>query len=158
MAKSNKIIIIAIALVLFIAVCIAGLMHFTKGQDAKSKDPNVDVDISTMSSTATYSEVLNIMTNPRDYENKKIKAKGLYTVSVDADNGERYTYCLIQDATKCCAQGLLFKLKDGESEKLPAEGSVFTIVGTLHIKDMPGQKDTIYVELDDTRITETSKK
>lgn len=158
MAKRHKVIVISIALVLFVTGCIAGLVYFTKDRAAKSKDPNADVDISTMSSTATYSEVLNIMTNPKDYENKKIKAKGLYTVSIDADSGRRYTYCLIQDATKCCAQGLLFTLKAGEEEKLPAEGSIFTIIGTLHIKDMPDQKDTVYVELDDTEITKTTDK
>lgn len=154
--KKTKLIVIIITLLAFVAVCIGITLHIVSGNSSKT-DKSVDLDLSTMSATAIYSEVSNMMTDPKKYVGKTIKVKGYYTVSIDPSTGERYTYCLIPDATECCQQGLLFKLKKGEASKLPAEEKRFVISGKFTLKTLPEDKNATYVELENAKIYKGEK-
>ena len=154
--KKTKLIVIIITLLAFVAVCIGITLHIVSGNNSKA-DKSVDIDLSTMSATAIYSEVSNMMTDPKKYVGKTIKVKGYYTVSIDPSTGERYTYCLIPDATECCQQGLLFKLKKGEASKLPAEDKKFVISGKFTLKALPEDKNATYVELENAKIYKGEK-
>lgn len=154
--KKTKLIVIIITLLAFVAVCIGITLHIVSGNNSKA-DKSVDLDLSTMSATAIYSEVSNMMTDPKKYVGKTIKVKGYYTVSIDPSTGERYTYCLIPDATECCQQGLLFKLKKGEASKLPAENKKFVISGKFTLKALPEDKNATYVELENAKIYKGEK-
>lgn len=149
--KKTKLIVIIITLLAFVAVCIGITLHIVSGNNSKA-DKSVDIDLSTMSATAIYSEVSNMMTDPKKYVGKTIKVKGYYTVSIDPGTGERHTYCLIPDATECCQQGLLFKLKKGEVSKLPAEEKRFVISGKFTLKTLPEDKNATYVELENAKV------
>ena len=72
----------------------------------------IDVDLTTLSSTMVYSEVYNMMTAPNDYIDKTIKMKGLFAYYHDDTTGNDYFACIIQDATACCTQGIEFVLTD----------------------------------------------
>ncbi len=154
--KKTKLIVIIITLLAFVAVCIGITLHIVSGNSSKT-DKSVDIDLSTMSATAIYSEVSNMMTDPKKYVGKTIKVKGYYTVSIDPSTGERYTYCLIPDATECCQQGLLFKLKKGEASKLPAEEKRFVISGKFTLKTLPEDKNATYVELENAKVYKGEK-
>ena len=154
--KKTKLIVIIITLLAFVAVCIGITLHIVSGNNSKA-DKSVDLDLSTMSATAIYSEVSNMMTDPKKYVGKTIKVKGYYTVSIDPSTGERYTYCLIPDATECCQQGLLFKLKKDEASKLPAEEKRFVISGKFTLKTLPEDKNATYVELENAKIYKGEK-
>lgn len=154
--KKTKLIVIIITLLAFVAVCIGITLHIVSGNNSKA-DKSVDLDLSTMSATAIYSEVSNMMTDPKKYVGKTIKVKGYYTVSIDPSTGERYTYCLIPDATECCQQGLLFKLKKGEASKLPAEEKRFVISGKFTLKTLPEDKNATYVELENAKVYKDGK-
>ena len=149
--KKTKLIIIIITLLAF-----GVTLHIVAHNKAKT-DGHVDIDLSTMSATAIYSEVSNMMTDPKKYVGKTIKVKGYYTVSIDPGTGERYTYCLIPDATECCQQGLLFKLKKGEASKLPAEDKKFVISGKFTLKTLPEDKNATYVELENAKVYKDGK-
>ena len=78
---------------------------------ADSKDTTnlkIDVDLTKLSKTMVYSEVLNMMQSPKKYIGKVVKMKGTCSVLDDAINQKTYYSCIIQDATACCAQGLEF--------------------------------------------------
>lgn len=154
--RKTKLIVIIITLLAFVAVCIGITLHIVSGNGSKT-DRNVDLDLSTMSATAIYSEVSNMMTNPKKYVGKTVKVKGYYIVSVDPSTGERYTYCLIPDATECCQQGLLFKLKKDEASKLPAEEKRFVISGKFTLKTLPDDKNATYVELENAKVYKGEK-
>ncbi len=154
--KKTKLIVIIITLLAFVAVCIGITLHIVSGNNSKA-DKSVDLDLSTMSATAIYSEVSNMMTDPKKYVGKTIKVKGYYTVSIDPSTGERYTYCLIPDATECCQQGLLFKLKKDEASKLPAEEKRFVISGKFTLKTLPEDKNATYVELENAKVYKGEK-
>ncbi|MCR5310578.1 MAG: MSCRAMM family adhesin SdrC [Lachnospiraceae bacterium] len=82
--------------------------------DIKAGD-TVDVDLTKLSSTMVYSEVLNMMTYPDNYVGKTVRMSGLFASYHDDASGNDYYACVIQDATACCAQGIEFILNEDYS-------------------------------------------
>lgn len=76
----------------------------------KSAD-GIDVDLTTLSSTAVYAEVWNMMAEPESYIRKTVKMKGVFAVYEDETTGQQYFACIIVDALGCCRRGLEFILK-----------------------------------------------
>ena len=100
-----------------------------KNTDKKGTDnKEVDIDLTTMSSTMVYSEVYNIMTNPDDYIGKTIKMTGEYYNYLSADETVAFPACVIADATACCQQGIEFVLEKGD---YPEEGTTVTVTGVF---------------------------
>ncbi|MGL5259866.1 MAG: hypothetical protein ACRC7V_07130 [Lachnospiraceae bacterium] len=69
---------------------------------------DIDVDLTTMSSTLVYAEVYNMMQNPTDYIGKTVKLNGIYYKATSEDTTKFYNYAIISDAASCCAQGIEF--------------------------------------------------
>ena len=92
---------------------------------------DVDLDLTILSKTMVYSEVYNIMVSPEDYVGKIIRMNGIYNTFIDEATGIRYFYCIIQDATACCAQGIEFVLTDDYKfpDDYPENGDIATVVG-----------------------------
>ena len=106
---------------------------------------NIDIDLTTMSSTMVYSEVLNIMTDPSGYIGKTIKMEGTCMCFKDETSGKTYYTCLIQDATACCAQGIEFILADNYTEvDYPNDGDNICVIGEF---DTYAEGDYIYCTL-----------
>lgn len=94
------------------------------------------MDMTFMSSTVIYSEVLNMMTNPEEYAGKTIRITGLFAIGED-DDGNPVVGCIIPDATQCCAQGVQF-FWNGEHkfpDDYPQEGETITVEGVFDYKD-----------------------
>ena len=70
----------------------------------------VDVDLTTMSSTMVYSEVLNMLDYPSQYVGKIVKMKGPFRPFGSTNEDYCYPAIVIQDATACCASGIEFLL------------------------------------------------
>lgn len=103
--------------------------------DAKTDAPKtegVDVDLTTMSSTMVYSEVLNMQKKPDDYEGKIVKMKGPFNVT--EQGGNRYFACIIADATACCSTGIEFVWAGDHAypDDYPAENQEITVTGTFN--------------------------
>ena len=83
-----------------------------------------DVDLTELNSTMVYSEVYNMLSEPKKYIGKTVRMSGSMAMS----EGELQTYyaCIIKDATACCSQGIEFVLKEGS---YPEEGSDITVYG-----------------------------
>ncbi len=96
----------------------------------------IDVDLTTLSSTMVYSEVYNMVNTPDDYVGKIIKMKGTAASFYDENEKETYYACIIQDATACCSQGLEYVLQG--SADYPRDDEEITVVGefqTYTLKD-----------------------
>ena len=122
------------------------------GSDVEKTYNKVDVNLSAMSPSLVYSEVLNIMTDPDNYCGKTIKMSGLFASILDGDDNNTYLACIIQDATACCAQGIEFQpfkpdLKNKDVGSL--EGKNITVVGTFDKYNVGGNT---YYSLKDARI------
>lgn len=106
-----------------------------KPEPIKSESVSVDVDLTTLSSTMVYSEVLNIMTYPETYVGKTVKMRGIFAYYHDEQTDQYYFGCIIQDATACCAQGIEFILTDDYlfPDDYPKEGEIVTVAGEFFI-------------------------
>ena len=99
--------------------------------ESTPEDSDVDIDLTKLSKTMVYSEVYNIMLKPEDYVGKTMRMGGEYYIFTDEVTGNRYFYCVIQDATACCAQGIEFILTDDYKypDDYPEEGTYLTVSG-----------------------------
>ena len=97
---------------------------------AKSAD-GIDVDLTGMSSTMVYSEVLNMQKKPDDYLGKVVRMKGPFNVT--EIDGNRYFACIIKDATACCSSGIEFEWAGDHSypEDYPEKNQEITVTGTF---------------------------
>ena len=94
---------------------------------------NIDLDLTTYSSTMVYTEVYNMMLQPKEYKGKTVKIKGLFTTYCEESTGVYYFACIVQDATACCSQGIEFSLAGDYTypEDYPKEGEEITVVGVF---------------------------
>ena len=111
----------------------------------------LDVDLTTLSSTMVYSEVYNMMYEPDRYVGKRIKMNGQFAVYEDPNTGAVYTACIIMDATACCSQGLEFVLAGEKTypDDYPELGSEITVTGVFQLYDENG---TTYCHLVDAEM------
>ena len=94
---------------------------------------NIDLDLTTYSSTMVYTEVYNMMLQPKEYKGKTVKIKGLFATYCEESTGVNYFACIVQDATACCSQGIEFSLAGDYTypEDYPKEGEEITVVGVF---------------------------
>ena len=113
----------------------------------------LDVDLTTLSSTMVYSEIYNMMYEPDRYVGKRIKMNGQFAVYGNPNTGAVYTACIIMDATACCSQGLEFVLEGEHSypADYPELGTEITVVGTFQTYEENGYMDCHLV---DAKMTE----
>ncbi len=106
----------------------------------------VDIDLTELSSTAVFSEVLGMVYEPERYKGKTVKMTGAFSVYYDEASAKYYFACIIQDATACCAQGIEFSLKGDHKypEDYPEEGAEVTVIGTF---DSYEEENYIYLIL-----------
>lgn len=109
-------------------------------EPAAASDPSdVDVDLTVLSSTMVYAEVLNMMTEPNAYDGKTVKMRGRFGASYgyrpDGTINEDVLIfaCIIADATACCSQGIEFVLSGAYNfpEDYPELDSEITVTGTF---------------------------
>ena len=89
----------------------------------------VDVDLTTLSSTMVYAEVYNIMSNPAKYAGRTIKVSGPYYGAHVAQLQKDYHFVIVEDATACCEQGLEFIWADNPLEDYPKKDAMIEITG-----------------------------
>lgn len=109
---------------------------------------DVDLDLTQLSKTMVYAEVYNIMVEPESYVGKTIRMNGDYYIYKDETTGQQYYYCVIRDATACCAQGIEFELTEDYKfpEDYPEEGAFVTVSGRF---DTYMEDDLLYCTLRD---------
>ena len=96
----------------------------------------VDVDLSVMDSDMIYATVYQMMSDPEQYVGKTFRIEGKFYVTYDEMTKNQYYYCLIKDATECCAQGLEFVWGDGSHiypDEYPTDGTEVIVDGTFEL-------------------------
>lgn len=96
----------------------------------------VDVDLSVMDSDMIYATVYQMMSDPEQYVGKTFRIEGKFYVTYDEMTKSQYYYCVIKDATECCAQGLEFVWGDGSHiypDEYPTDGTEVVVDGTFEL-------------------------
>ena len=101
--------------------------------DSSSPSDGIDLDLTEMSATMVYSEVLGMVYEPDRYRGKVVKMAGDFSYYLDEQTGKYYFACIVKDATECCAQGIEYSLKGEYSfpEDYPEIGDPVTVIGTF---------------------------
>ena len=121
----------------------------SKKDSDSSKTGKIDVDLTKMSATMVYSEVLNMNQTPLNYLGKTVRMEGAFSV-VEANNN-RYFACIIKDATACCAQGIEFTWAGSHSypDDYPEENEDITVTGTFSTYK---EGEQTYIQLKDSEV------
>lgn len=116
---------------------------------AAPSSEGVDVDLTKMSSTMVYSEVLNMQQSPDDYYGKIVKMQGPFNVT-EIDNN-RYYACIIKDATACCSTGIEFVWAGDHTypDDYPEKNQEITVIGTFNVYTEGNSK---YLQLKDADV------
>ena len=99
-------------------------------------EASVDVDLSVMDSDMIYATVYQMMSDPEQYVGKTFRIEGKFYVTYDEMTKNQYYYCVIKDATECCAQGLEFVGGDGSPiypDEYPTDGTEVIVDGTFEL-------------------------
>lgn len=98
------------------------------------------VDLTKMSATVCYAQVLDILSYPDNYLGKTIKMSGWFGVYESPETGMIYFSCIIPDATQCCANGIEFICKDTRNypDDYPELGDDIRVVGTFETYEEDG--------------------
>ena len=99
-------------------------------------EASVDVDLSVMDSDMIYATVYQMMSDPEQYVGKTFRIEGKFYVTYDEMTKNQYYYCVIKDATECCAQGLEFVWGDGSHiypDEYPTDGTEVIVEGTFEL-------------------------
>lgn len=111
----------------------------------------IDLDLSAMSGNIVYSQILNMMNDPRPFLNKVIKVAGYYTCFEDTTLGTVYHACMIPDAAACCSQGLEFVWGGNHGPAdYPQEATDIVVTGRLEMYEENGSN---YLHLVDAEVT-----
>ncbi len=94
-----------------------------------SYEDGVDSDLTLLSGTVVYSVVYNMVNTPDAYMGKVIRMGGICSPLYNEASGDYDYFCVIQDATACCQQGIGFELVDGYT--YPEEGEEIVVTGVF---------------------------
>lgn len=103
---------------------------------ANAPEASVDEDLSVMDSDMIYATVYQMMSDPEQYVGKTFRIEGKFYVTYDEMTKNQYYYCVIKDATECCAQGLEFVWGDGSHiypDEYPTDGTEVIVDGTFEL-------------------------
>lgn len=124
-----------------------------EGKNENIQQP-VDYDLTQMSSDMVYALVYQMMVAPEEFVGKKIRMKGNFYASYYQPTETYYYYCVIQDATACCSQGLEFIWEDNSHiypDEYPAEGQEIIVEGVFETYKEEGD-DYLYKHIVDASL------
>ena len=121
----------------------------SEAEDIRDTDGTVDYDLTQMSSDMVYATVYQMMVTPEEYEGKTFRIDGNFYETYYEATKKYYFYCIIQDATACCAQGMEFVWEDGSHiypDDYPEENAEIVVEGIFETYKEKND-DTMYCRL-----------
>ena len=113
-------------------------------EDVQKTKGKVDYDLTLMSSDMVYATVYQMMVAPKEYEGKTFRIDGNFYATYYEATKKYYFYCVIQDATACCAQGMEFVWEDGSHiypDEYPKDNAEIVVEGTFETYREDGDKN-----------------
>lgn len=120
-------------------------------ENVRDTDETVDYDLTQMSSDMVYATVYQMMVTPEEYEEKTFRIDGNFYATYYEATKKYYFYCIIQDATACCAQGMEFIWDDGSHiypDEYPEDNAEIVVEGTFETYREDGDEN-LYCRLSD---------
>lgn len=130
----------------------------SRAEDVRNTDGTVDYDLTQMSSDMVYATVYQMMVMPEEYEGKTFRIDGNFYATYYEATKKYYFYCVIQDATACCAQGMEFVWEDGSHiypDEYPEDNAEIVVEGTFETYKEEGDQN-LYCRLSDAILQQES--
>lgn len=122
----------------------------------KKKSGQADYDLTEMNQDMLYATLFQILIDPRKYEGKTVRVKGLYHASTSRDGGQLRHCCVVRDSRGCCAQDMEFIWGDGTHaypDEYPAENAGITVQGTVEVYQEPQDEKNVSCRLKGAALT-----
>ena len=113
-------------------------------EDVQKTKGKVDYNLTLMSSDMVYATVYQMMVAPKEYEWKTFRIDGNFYATYYEATKKYYFYCVLQDATACCAQGMEFVWEDGSHiypDEYPKDNAEIVVEGTFETYREDGDKN-----------------
>ena len=126
----------------------------SEAENVRDTDETVDYDLTQMSSDMVYATVYQMMVTPEEYEGKTFRIDGNFYATYYEATKKYYFYCIIQDATACCAQGMEFVWDDGSHiypDEYPEDNAEIVVEGTFETYKEEGDSN-MYCRLSDATL------
>ena len=123
-------------------------------EDIQKTKGIVDYDLTQMSSDLVYATVYQMMVTPEEYEGKMFRIDGNFYATYYEATKKYYFYCVIQDVTACCAQGMEFVWEDGSHiypDEYPKDNAEIVVEGTIGTYREDGDEN-LYCRLSDATL------
>lgn len=123
-------------------------------EDIQKTKGIVDYDLTQMSSDLVYATVYQMMVTPEEYEGKMFRIDGNFYATYYEATKKYYFYCVIQDVTACCAQGMEFVWGDGTHiypEEYPEDNAEIVVEGIFEAYREEGDGN-LYCRLSDATL------
>ena len=101
-----------------------------------------------------YATVYQMMVAPKEYEGKTFRIDGNFYATYYKATKKSYFYCVIQDATACCAQGMEFVWEDGSHiypDEYPKDNAEIVVEGIFETYREDGDEN-LYCRLSDATL------
>ena len=121
------------------AVVSATVVDSVKTPEIPAANDGVDVDLTVLSKTIAFAELINMQKNPEDYLGKIIKIRGSYYAAYSEKIGAYRNNIIVSDASYCCEQGMRF-LWTGEHsypEDYPYDNASIELIGEFVYEEEP---------------------
>ena len=129
-----------------------------EAEDTGKTEGSVDYDLTEMGSDMIYATVYQMMVTPEEYEGKTFRMEGNFNAGYYEGTQKYYFYCIIQDATACCAQGMEFVWGDGSHiypDEYPEENAEIIVEGTFETYSEEGDPNQ-YCRLSDATLQQVN--
>ena len=126
----------------------------SNGEGTQKEEAAVDYDLTQMNSDMVYATVYQMMVAPEEYEGKTFRIDGNFYATYYEATKKYYFYCVIQDATACCAQGMEFVWEDGSHiypDEYPKDNEEIIVEGTFETYKEDGDEN-LYCRLSDAAL------
>ncbi len=126
-------IILAVFFIIPLVACNGKDEEKTEDNNSSSVSGSIDYDLSKLSTTMAYSQVVEMTNNSSKYLGKRVKITG--TFIVEETPQRNYYSCLINDQTACCSVGFEFVLKDTNKsypDDYPQSNGEITVEGIFN--------------------------
>lgn len=118
--------------------------------ETQKTETEVDFDLTAMSSDMVYATVYQMMSVPEQYEGKTFRMEGNFYATYYEPTQKYYYYCIIQDATACCAQGMEFVWEDGTHtypDEYPSDDAYVEVEGIFETYREDEDENLLYCRL-----------
>lgn len=126
----------------------------SEAENVRDTDETVDYDLTQMSNDMVYATVYQMMVTPEEYEGKTFRIDGNFYATYYEVTKKYYFYCIIQDATACCAQGMECVWDDGSHiypDEYPEDNAEIVVEGTFETYKEEGDSN-MYCRLSDATL------